>query len=362
VEAPFLSVYLDGRPNENGRPRVEPYLTRELRARLRTLGLSPADRGLYEADAARVTAWVRESMPPSANGAAVFACSKAGVFAAVALDAPVGSHRIHIGRRPHLYPLLHVLDRYRRYLAVVADTRRTRVYVFGLNTRLEAHEIVGEGPEGLVGFTNAELRYQRHVEKIQHQNAKEVAAVLDRIVREERLDTVLLAGDDVVLPILRSELSPAVLAKVVDVSHLDARATESQVLRASLEAFQRHDAQTDAEKVAQAVDQYLAGGLGVIGLRATHLALTMGQVDELLLSADPAAIQADEAEIEDEFRAPGEDLATITAEELATRARQTDARITFIEDAERLRPYGGVAGRLRFRIVPPEGRGPVPEA
>jgi peptide subunit release factor 1 (eRF1) len=38
------------------------------------------------------------------------------------------------------------------------------------------------------------------------------------------------------------------------------------------------------------------------------------------------------------------------ADELVTRATQTSAKITFIENGELLAGYGGVAAILRFRI------------
>ena len=38
------------------------------------------------------------------------------------------------------------------------------------------------------------------------------------------------------------------------------------------------------------------------------------------------------------------------ADELITKAKQTSARITFIEDPDLLSGYGGVAALLRFRI------------
>jgi peptide subunit release factor 1 (eRF1) len=360
VEAPFLSLYLDARPNQHGQHQIQPFLSKELRSRRRALELSHDHRVSYDRDAERIQRWIDESLPRSANGAAVFACSAAGVFETAAVDPPIESHRLHVGRRPHLYPLMHILDRYRRYVAVVADTVYARIYVFGLNTRLEAHEIKGEDPEAFAGFSNSELRYQRQLEKWYAHNAKEVSQALERIVREERLDTILLAGDEVVLPVLQAELHPSVRSKVVDVMRLDIRTPEAEVLRKSLEAFLRHDAKTDAEKVKQVVNEFRAGGLGVVGVRPTRRALLMGQVDELLLSADPSALSADDAEADEEFRETGEDLRTVTAEELANRARQTDARVTFIEDADLLRAFGGVAARLRFRIVPPGGRNPVP--
>jgi peptide subunit release factor 1 (eRF1) len=38
------------------------------------------------------------------------------------------------------------------------------------------------------------------------------------------------------------------------------------------------------------------------------------------------------------------------ADELVTRAKQTSAKVTFIEDAELLQPHGGVAALLRYRV------------
>jgi peptide subunit release factor 1 (eRF1) len=38
------------------------------------------------------------------------------------------------------------------------------------------------------------------------------------------------------------------------------------------------------------------------------------------------------------------------ADELVNRATQTSARITFVEDAELLADYGGVAALLRFAL------------
>jgi peptide subunit release factor 1 (eRF1) len=47
----------------------------------------------------------------------------------------------------------------------------------------------------------------------------------------------------------------------------------------------------------------------------------------------------------------GRDIGTVRlADDLVTRAQQTGARVTFIEDPDLLRPYGGVAALLRYRI------------
>jgi peptide subunit release factor 1 (eRF1) len=131
-----------------------------------------------------------------------------------------------------------------------------------------------------------------------------------------------------------------------------------------------HDARTDKDVVDAAVGAYRAGGLGVVGPDATLLALTNGQVDELLISASLAnldslprtraaemAMANDSALAEPavEPSAAGEpaaaDMGVVRlADELVRKAQQTSARIQFIEDPSLLEAFGGVAATLRYRI------------
>jgi peptide subunit release factor 1 (eRF1) len=132
--------------------------------------------------------------------------------------------------------------------------------------------------------------------------------------------------------------------------------------------MERLNSQTDRDKVEMAIGAYRAGGLGVVGPEDTLAALIKGQVDELLVSASMQQMQgvplgstvglANDAALAEPAIAPesaGEpaDAAPEVvrlADELITKAKQTSARITFIEDPELLSDYGGVAGSLRFRI------------
>jgi peptide subunit release factor 1 (eRF1) len=83
-------------------------------------------------------------------------------------------------------------------------------------------------------------------------------------------------------------------------------------------------------------------------------------VDELLLTAHIRRLKGNQsAPTEEEpiiepsqagepAEAPPE--AVRLADELVTKAAQTNARITFIENRDLLADYGGVAALLRFRI------------
>jgi peptide subunit release factor 1 (eRF1) len=156
------------------------------------------------------------------------------------------------------------------------------------------------------------------------------------------------------------------LDMVIDELPLAAGAPDNEIVKSSLEAMKKQNEQSDKEKVDAAVGAYRAGGLGVVGPDDTLRALTNGQVDELLVTASLSrlgtprahAATANDAGLAEpivEPAAAGEaaqaDVQTVRlADELVTKARQTGATVTFIEDDNLLAPYNGVAGLLRFRI------------
>lgn len=99
------------------------------------------------------------------------------------------------------------------------------------------------------------------------------------------MEHIILAGDEVILPLLREHFTPLINERVIDVLRLDITTPENEVLAATLEAMRQHDAKTDAEKVDRMLGEYRGGGLAVVGGDDVLKALTVGQVDELLLSA-----------------------------------------------------------------------------
>ena len=200
------------------------------------------------------------------------------------------------------------------------------------------------------------MRYQRHVNNYHIHHAKELVEMLDRVMREEAAEHIVLAGDEVIIPLLREHLPHRLNQKVIDVLRLDIRTPEHEVMKATMEALREHNLQTDAERVSLLLDEYRGGGLAVIGLRDTITALEQGQVDELLLSASAREIRFDEEEFDAASMpdaSPGQPVfadRVMAADLLVTRARQTGARVTFIEDQALLAGVGGVGALLRYRI------------
>jgi peptide chain release factor subunit 1 len=338
-DGPFVSLYVDARPDQVGREKYGAFVRTELKARAETYPEHSPERASLDADIQRITGWLEREVRPQANGLAVFACQAADVFEAVQLGAPIERSEVVVGRGPHLYPLAAVADRYRRHAAVVLDTHSARIFLFALGEVVAETSVESESLPHTEAGGWSQARYQRHVGEFQRQHARDVAQALERLAREERVDRIVVAANGVALPLLRAELPKELGARVVEVGELDVHSTRDQILKRSFEAARGQDARDDVERARRMLDAYRAGGLGVVGVDATLRALANGQVHELLIGTDPSGL-----------RARGGRQGAEVADDLVAKARQTDAHITFIEDARLLAEAGGVGGLLRFRL------------
>lgn len=357
-DLPVLSLYLDGRADNRGRHNYATFVRKQLTERARTFSAHTPERESVEADFVRVASYL-EDVNPAAQGIAIFTSSGAEeFFEAAQFDAPFAQNQLFVYDRPHLYPLARLIDQYRSYAVLLADTNRAQIFVFASRRAVDRKELqnVKTKQAQIGGWTQS--RYQRHLENYHLHHAKEAIDVLERTVRDERIDEVILAGDqETVIPLLRQQMSRALAEKVTDVLSLGIDTPEHELLEESLNAFRRHDSLTDIEKVEQMLGEYRRDGLAVAGVPETLAALSNGQVEQLLIASSVAGLQYDETEVRKVLSAYGEDQAPtaldrrMVAEELVRRANQlSSARISFIEDSTRLEQVGGVGALLRYRI------------
>jgi peptide chain release factor subunit 1 len=356
---PVISLYLNAQADDHGKVDVDRFLRRELAARGRTFEPHSADRESYDRDVERIQAWVAANLSPRANGVALFACSGADdFFEAVQLEAPVKEHRLYVYNQPQLYELARLTDAYPRYAAVVLDSQLARIFVFALGGTVGHAEVEGEPVNRHQAGGWSQARYQRHVDNLRQQHVKDTVAALDRIVREEDIRHIVLAGDEVIVPLVREELPQHLEEKLVeDVLRLDIRTPEQEVLKATLEAISSDDRREDADQARRAIEGYRAGGLGVAGLGPTFSALIRGQVSDLLISEEfelkhqtPVPRNSPEIPPELALELPEEQEMVDLADELVTRAKSTGATVSFIENPTYLAEVDGVAGLLRFTL------------
>jgi peptide subunit release factor 1 (eRF1) len=367
---PVISLYLNAQPGPQGRDQHHTFVRKELRARGATFQANSPERASVDRDMERITQYLEAEVQPSANGIAIFACSGADLFETVQIGAAIDHHWLSIGDRPHLYPLARLESQWPRYAAVLTDTNSARILVFAGGELVSQRGVEGVKTRRTAEGGMSQMRFQRHVENFHLRHVKDLVDALDQIVRQEGIAQILISGDEVVTPLLRDQMPKHLKEKVVDQIRLDTRAPLTDVVRASLDAMKRVNERTDREKVESAIAEYRAGGLGLVGPDDTLDALVKGQVDELLLSANlrelkhlpgTPAVGAElrgttvltestaPAAVAGEAAAAGSESLRI-ADALVTRAKQTGAAITFIEDPSLLAEWGGVAALLRFRI------------
>jgi peptide chain release factor subunit 1 len=345
---PVVSLYLNLQPGQNGRDNFGPFLRNEFEDRLRTYAAGGPERQSLELDARRIHEYVAK-VAPMVNGLAVFACSAADLFETIELAAPIDQHRVYISGEPHLYPLARLIDEYPRFAVLLADTQSARIFVIAANQVQQTEEVQGVKTRRHKVGGWSQTRFQRHIDNYREQHAKEVVDTLGRIAAAESIDSIVIAGDEVIVPLLKAQLSKELTQKIVDVVKLDIRAPLKSILEAGMASMRAKDVETDRERVDALVSAYRAGGLAVIGADSVRAAFELGQVEELVITADPATIDPADPSVSSASggdRTPEE----IVADQLIVKARSTAARLRFIEDPTLLAPFGGVGAFLRFRL------------
>ena len=356
---PVISLYLRLSTNQNGRADYQQFVRKVFSERALALPEHSPERGSFNTDVKRIQKHLETLDAKGRQAIVIFASSGSDLFEVIPLDAPIAEHSLIISPVPHLYPLARVIENHPRYAAVMLDTNKARIFVFGGETEHEK-EIVGEKTRRTSTGGWSQARYQRHADNVHLLHIKEVVETLDRIVREEEIQHVVVAGADVAMPILREQLPKALADKIVEIGpHEDDEG--GGFLERTMSALREKDAETDVEKVQELMDAWKSGGLGVAGPEATLSALQLGQVDELIITGSPDTLKPVQQLPAD--AAPG-DVQVVTSnpggagdegqlklsDELITRAQQTAARVRFIEDASLLADIGGVGALLRFRI------------
>ena len=360
--APVVSLYLDARVNENGKRNFAPFVRKRMAEMKRTFPAHSSERESFIEDCVRIDRYLENEPRQSSQGIVIFACSAANDFFDVGqFDAPFERNRLTVSDRPHLYPLARLVSQNPPYAVLVADTNSAHLFVVATRRVVDRRDVqnIDTKEPRWGGFT--QNRFQRHVDDFQLRHAKEVVDVLERTVREEQIDKVIIGGDrETIIPLLREQMTKELAGKIIDVVTLGVDTPEQKILDESLTVIQRHNTVSDMDKVQRLMNEYRADDLAVVGVPQTIAALSNGQVEELLISAkaDDLAFDAQEAEhvlklyATDDRPLPELNQRSI-ADELVRLAQQmSSARVTCIEDSSSLEDVGGVGALLRYRISP----------
>jgi peptide chain release factor subunit 1 len=371
--APFISLYLDAQPNETGREDYKIWLKKEIAETGKTFPEDSAEAQNFNQTAQRIQDFLDNEVDRSASGIAVFmSLADPDFFETVQLDEPFPNNRFFLFDRPHIFPLVRIVEQNPKYIALWADTNKASIYIFGgdhllrtdsANERVEVIQNTVTNRSQVGGWSQA--RYQRHIENYHLQHAKETVEEVEKLMREAKIEHLVLCGDETgVIPILKDQFSKAAEENLVSVLNLSQYASGEEIHEKTREVMKIENAVRDKERVERMFNAAKSSaGLGTIGVEKTLAALSNGQVEELIISSSFDAIRYNTKEVKKvlENYAPGDDNSASEelpeaaekrqiGDELLIRALNSAAKICFIEDESLLKDAGGVGAVLRYNM------------
>src|SRR4029079_194875 len=178
-----------------GREDYDQFIRKVFAERGRGFREESAERQSLEQDAEKIRAFLDNEKQASWNGLAIFACAGADLFEVIPLDAAIEEHWLFIGSVPHLYPLAKLIDTFPRYAAVMLDTNTARILVYSVGGKQRDERVVNEKTRRSSQGGWSQARYQRRAENFHLHHVKEVVDTLDRVVRAEGIQQIVVSGD-----------------------------------------------------------------------------------------------------------------------------------------------------------------------
>jgi peptide chain release factor subunit 1 len=290
-----------------------------------------------------------------AHGMALFAAGLDNVWQPSALIEPVPD-KVRVGREFHLAPLIPLVGRGEG--AIVAVVGRERGDLFRLRAgRLDeiaerTDEVPGKHDQG--GWSQA--RFQRHIEKLVGEHLREVAEVLDRLVRRMRPPKVIIVASDETRGELEELLTNGTKHAVIGWTSAEAHVGPAELLRLTSPILEASRARDEKELVEHWREEAGRGGRAASGWKETLEAASDARIETLIyeqdadheawqcpacgrLSAEPGTCPLDGTEME--HRDDGLDLTV----------HQTLAHggtVWALTSRHDLEPVGGVGALLRY--------------
>lgn len=356
-DSPFLSIYLNTDVNASGKKDHEKFLKKEFADHIAVAGVRSSKRSSLEGDEAKVSEYI-DALEPEVKGAAIFSASGAGFFKAFEFAAAFPENAFYMFDRPRIFPLAQIVDANPRYAVALADTNFARIFVINRDEVLRDQAIQNLKTNRTEVGGWSQTRYQRHIENFHQQHAKEVAEELAKLVRNDRVDRVVLCGDEaVIIPLLQRELAEEVSHRVVAVLPLNVHTADDEVLDATEKAVAEYQLQTDRDRIEYILEHRYDAGAGVAGIEDTLRALLNGEVQELYLNGTLSDIAYNAKDIEQIFREY--DLDTDIPpdvsdhgqilDELVRLGAKTADGVHFVSEPGLLKKYGGAGAILRFK-------------
>ncbi|MBD3370105.1 hypothetical protein GF402_07070 [Candidatus Fermentibacteria bacterium] len=346
----FLSVYLS-----------EPRSIGSLPARLRRLrkaltsGNGDDEREHLDQNLSMLRQYLEDRSPDTP--CCLFVCWALDYLRHIPLTAPV-SDSVHIDRGPYIRPLAELQDEYENVAVVLADNSRARVYMVSSAVAEEGQTLRGNVKNHVRKGGWSQQRYERRRDKQLHDYAKRIVEVLEQLSREESFRRIVLAGGREIMREVHDAL-PQRLQHMVAEDPMDLHRDESSINSDLMEVFEEQERASERDLWSRIREEYLRGGLGVVGMGDVLAAAKIGQVETVVVerSYNPEGTRCRDCDalhpqmLQKCPECGSNSICEVgLINELVRLLETTSASIDFVDPIETLTESGRIAALLRYRI------------
>lgn len=264
---------------------------------------------------------------------------------------------LYFEKNLHLTPLAQLLDEYERYLVIVFDKSKARIFSVYLG-EIEKEKVLKQyfpGKHDMGGWSQA--RYQRHIKDHLRRNLKKIKDEIDELEGKKEFKRIILACTPEALSLFQKILSLNLRKKVVGKFRSELFATRGKILAQAAKIEEQIERQKEKGKIA-IWQKYLGkGDKSCSGLESVMRATFEKRIFELYLDFDLKKtgckcyacgnLSLSKKDICSMCGERMEEVADLI-DELVQAVLAQNGEVEFVAGDKELKKLGGVGARLRY--------------
>ncbi len=347
----FLSVYVPSANAENIlKKRFEKY-----RSLLDQSEIVRDERDHFEENVKMVYDYLDKN-PLKSGSVALFCCWIMDFFKAVPIPIEVDPV-VWIDSSPYIRPLAELQDEYENFLVVIADNKKSRIYLISAVSAGDASVVHGDIKNHVKKGGWSQQRYERRRDKQLLHYGRDIAQSILDLKKQHAFRRIVLVGGKEVLDILHENLPPKIQEMVTQKS-LDLGKDERFINQEIWQLFEEQERRYEHSLWEEVRAEVLKDGLGVAGVEDVLRAVKFGQVDTIVVDRKLKVPGRRCRQCENlqpgtgnvcRKCGSGSLFETDVVNEIVELAEQSGAEVEFCDAIDTLTGAGGIAARLRFR-------------
>ncbi len=310
----------------------------------------------FEQSYSIIRKWLEENPPNESQGVCVFASYVLDFVRGYHVDVKVPDV-LRLGVTPYIRPLAELQEEYEKFVLVVADNKETQIYLVAAESAELMDKIKGNIKNRVKKGGWSQKRYSRRREKELLHYAKDVAASLEQLDREESFKRIILLGARETIREIQEELSQELSEKVVGEKPADLNSPTNELVDEAYELFFEDERENERDLWKRIKDEYFSGGPAAVGAKDVLVAVLNGRVESMVITRDAQITGAMCRECEnvsagrhDKCLYCGKDdvIEVDLVNQLVRHAELTGADVNFVDSIKGLTKVGDAAALLRY--------------